>query len=175
MYRSFFMSAARKRTLFSVTPSLAEEFDISRFNTILHGNILRHTVRRFECRWMRRSRENNIRDTRDVRAASLANSSGCRFSDRASPRLCAYSRASREESVAVKKNERIKRTFIWEMMRNQGASAAQWRGRCCIREEMKRAEGIRRYWKDKIKRDGERGSSSRARKGGKDYCKGMRV
>lgn len=96
---------------------------------------------------MRRSRENNIRDNTRGRAegASLANSPGCRFPDRAagaSPGLCAYSRASREESVAVKKNERIKRTFIWEMMRNQDASAAQWRGRCCIREEMKRAEGI---------------------------------
>lgn len=77
--------------------------------------------------------------------ASLAISSGCRFPDRAAsiPWLCAYSRASREESVAVRKNERIKRTFIWEMMRNQGVSAAQWRSRCCIREEMKRAEGIR--------------------------------
>lgn len=45
------------------------------------------------------------------------------------------------------------------MMRIQDALAAQWRGWCCIREEMKRTEGI---WsiqvleeQDKAKRDGE--------------------
>jgi len=44
---------ARKRMLFFVTRSLAEKFDIGRFNTILHGNILRHTEKRFVSVWMR--------------------------------------------------------------------------------------------------------------------------
>lgn len=46
----FSFTSARKRTLFFATRSLVEKCDIGRFNTILHGNTLRHTEERPERR-----------------------------------------------------------------------------------------------------------------------------
>lgn len=157
-----FMSAGPERTLFFVTLSLAGKFDTNRFNTILHGNILRHMERRSECRWMRRSRENNIRDTRDEQGASLANSSGCRFLDRAASihRLCAYSHASREESVAVKKN---KAHFYLGNDEKPGCLGGTMARPTLHTGRNEAGRRDPRYWKDKIKRDGERSAPRVAR------------
>lgn len=132
---------ARLAALFSLTRLFAGKFDIGRFNTIPRPGegIGGQTSTRGKAR---APILNIVHAKITFGRREFIHLSRPPIEQQASPALCVSS-CARNPSRSVR-DERIKRTFIWEMMRNQRARArarslarprTMARGGCCIREK----------------------------------------